>query len=891
MTHPEREQTALRILLLEDNPDDAGLVSLSLREMAPPPLLECVESKASFREALFRRPLPDVILSDWSLPQFDGLSALLMTRELGLEIPFIIVSGKIGEEAAIKAIKLGAFDYVIKDNLGRLSSTIEHALDTERRRQEAVAAENALRESELRYRNIFQNNHTMMAILDPDTGVILDANPVTSAFLGIPATELGGHSLSDYLVGESRERALQELKEALNEERIEGSGICRRADGAVRDLEMNYSPIVINGKKHLYTIFHDVTEKKKAVESLRLQSAALNATVDAIVMTDSDGLVEWVNPAFCALSGYEPSDCLGKNILEISRFGLSKEDPSSPVCSGCPKRSATVCTEKACEVRELRKDGSSYIEEKRVCAVPAADGSVGQYVVIKQDITESWRRRRELETELRLNVIFRDASTPERIAAEVAAFLAEFPDILRAGILLAPPEGETGAGTWFGDPWLDTAGRPKERSFIRDLSAGTKKLGTMAVQFRSDAWNDDVAIVTLAADMMTNALNILYLRLGTEDKIRKIAAMTLIDKSIGGSIDLSATLELVLDQTSALLMVDAVAIYALDRSTGELNFRAGRGFKNPMSASTRIPMGQAWVGVSAKEDKTTNVFDFSDLDPGSLFVQMIRREGFLSQHCTPLKVHDHIVGVLEVFQRKPFHLSPDWNNFFQTIALQTAIAVDFATLLRDLQRTNEELEIAYEATIEGWSRAMDLRDRETEGHTQRVASLTVALARRMGLEDKEIIRLRRGALLHDLGKMGVPDSILNKTGPLDAGEWAIMRSHPELAMDMLSQIMYLGPSLDIPYCHHEKWDGTGYPRGLKGTSIPEAARIFAVVDVWDALTSDRPYRSAWSREKAATHIRGESGRHFDPAVVAAFLEMMGFREEDTMDIRQNRPDT
>jgi putative two-component system response regulator len=193
------------------------------------------------------------------------------------------------------------------------------------------------------------------------------------------------------------------------------------------------------------------------------------------------------------------------------------------------------------------------------------------------------------------------------------------------------------------------------------------------------------------------------------------------------------------------------------------------------------------------------------------------------------------------------------------------------------ERTNIEvahhkLIDAYDATIEGWSRAMDLRDKETEGHTQRVTELTLRLGKAMGMNDEQLIHVRRGALLHDMGKLGVPDKILFKPGTLTDKEWVEMRKHPEYAREMLSRIEYLQASLDIPYCHHEKWDGTGYPRGLKGEQIPLAARLFAVVDNWDALTSDRPYRAAWSKEKAIAYIKEQSGKHFDPRVVEIFLQ-------------------
>lgn len=192
----------------------------------------------------------------------------------------------------------------------------------------------------------------------------------------------------------------------------------------------------------------------------------------------------------------------------------------------------------------------------------------------------------------------------------------------------------------------------------------------------------------------------------------------------------------------------------------------------------------------------------------------------------------------------------------------------------NIETAHEQLLSAYDATIEGWSRAMDLRDKETEGHTLRVTDLSVKLARNMGINEGELLFIRRGALLHDIGKLGVPDAILHKTASLNDEEWKIMRQHPQLAHDMLYPIEYLRPALDIPYCHHEKFDGTGYPRQLKGEAIPLSARIFAVVDVWDALTSDRPYRPAWDKDKTLSYINEQSGKHFDPNVVKGFNQMI-----------------
>ncbi|MEI6181650.1 MAG: HD domain-containing phosphohydrolase [Chloroflexales bacterium] len=257
-----------------------------------------------------------------------------------------------------------------------------------------------------------------------------------------------------------------------------------------------------------------------------------------------------------------------------------------------------------------------------------------------------------------------------------------------------------------------------------------------------------------------------------------------------------------------------------------------------------------------------------------LSATLIAREGFHAYVATPLEAQGQILGVLELFHRTPLLPDREWLDYLDALAGRAAVAVANAELFEHLQRSHSDLAHAYDTTLEGWSRALDLRDKETEGHSQRVTTLTVRLAYAMGLSEEEIVHIRRGALLHDIGKMGIPDAILLKPGPLSDDEWTIMRLHPVYSYELLAPIAYLRQTLDIPFSHHEKWDGSGYPQGLVGTQIPLAARMFAVVDVWDALRSDRPYRAAWSPEAVRAYIVAQSGRHFDPAVVAVFLQLV-----------------
>jgi len=285
-------------------------------------------------------------------------------------------------------------------------------------------------------------------------------------------------------------------------------------------------------------------------------------------------------------------------------------------------------------------------------------------------------------------------------------------------------------------------------------------------------------------------------------------------------------------------------------------------------------MGEGISGQAAMERHLIQALNLDELDDSLAYANIMHTEGFSSYFSVPLIAKGQVKGVLDIFNRKPLNPDQDWFNFLETLGGQAAIAIDNTTLLEDLHRTNVELTLAYDTTLEGWSKALDLRDKETEGHTQRVTELTVQIAQQIGIPEEDIIHIRRGALLHDIGKMGIPDRILLKPGPLDDKEWKVMKNHSALAYNLLFPITYLRPALDVPLYHHEKFDGSGYPNGLKGEQIPLAARIFAVVDVWDALTSDRPYRPAWSEKKALNHIKEQSGIHFDPRIVDIFLNLI-----------------
>jgi PAS domain S-box-containing protein len=357
-------------------------------------------------------------------------------------------------------------------------------------------------------------------------------------------------------------------------------------------------------------------------------------------------------------------------------------------------------------------------------------------------------------------------------------------------------------------------------------------------------------------------------------QLKRLNALRMIDIAISSSSDLHVVLAIVLQQALSQLGVDAGAVLLFNPQLQTIEYAARRGFRSPAIQHTKLRLGEGYAGRAVLERRTIHVPALMEAGGKLTAALQLANEEFVDYYGTPLVAKGEIKGVLEIYHRSPLEADPEWLDFLEILAGQAAIALDNAQLFSNLQRSNMDLIHSYDATINGWSQAMDLRDRETEGHTLRVTDLTLKLSQAMGISEAELIHIRRGCLLHDIGKLGVPDNILFKPGKLTEAEWQIMHRHPTHAYEMLSTITYLRPALDIPYCHHEKWDGTGYPQGLKGEEIPLAARLFAVVDVWDALTSDRPYRPAWTKEAALDYIEEQSGKIFDPQVVTKFLSMI-----------------
>ncbi len=360
----------------------------------------------------------------------------------------------------------------------------------------------------------------------------------------------------------------------------------------------------------------------------------------------------------------------------------------------------------------------------------------------------------------------------------------------------------------------------------------------------------------------------------SQRQLRQITALREIDIAISTSLDLRLTLSILLDQVATHLQIDAAAILLLDMPTNTLTYVVERGLHSSRRHNVSLSPGEGWAGRILMEQSMLYIPDIQQATDIAPYHDFVEQEELCAYFGIPLVARRQVKGVLELYHRTTLSPDQEWFDFLEALAGQAAIAIDSTEMFEHLQHTHNELILAYDATIEGWARALELRDADTEGHTRRVAHLTLKLAHHMDVSETELTHMRRGAILHDIGKLAIPDSILLKTGPLTPEEWEIMRRHPLYAAQLLAPIPFLRPAMAIPLYHHEKWDGSGYPYGLSGEGIPFAARIFAVVDVWDALCSNRPYHRAWPPDQVREHIRIEAGSHFDPQVVDVFLSML-----------------
>jgi PAS domain S-box-containing protein/putative nucleotidyltransferase with HDIG domain len=618
-------------------------------------------------------------------------------------------------------------------------------------------------------------------------------------------------------------------------------------------------------------------EKYLREAELRYRTVA-DFTYDWEYWRNPDGGLEYVSPASRRITGYSAESILADpNILAKMVY---PEDAHIWRQHGAETDQRHKTEEIRFRIR--RKDGEVIWIEHTCQPVTTPTGEFVGYRASNRDVTkrvemqsalsESEKLYRSLVEESPIGILLANQEG-KIISVNIAAIKMLGSPSKEASaeidILTFPPLIASG----FAENFQNCV---RTRETIQRETTYTSKWGvTLNTRYTltaiSDANNSLIGVQILLEDITEQ----IRAKSNLQRQITNLAAINTINTAIITRTDLESMINKILEKITSSLSVDAADILLYDEHALTLACVDQYGFRSPRGTKrTVLRVGDGYAGEAALERKMVRIENLHNTEHRKPIPDRWQKENFSTYYGVPILVKGELKGILEIFERKETERDQNWVEFLDTLAQQTAIAIDSYFLLDALQRSNIELELAYETTLEGWARALEMRDYETKGHTERVTALALELAQALGIHGEELTHIRRGALLHDIGKIAVSDTILLKPGPCSKAEWDIIHQHPQFGYDMLKEIAYLKPSLDIVLYHHERWDGDGYPYGLQKENIPLSARIFAIVDVWDALINRRPYHDAWSKKKTLEHIEEEKGKHFDPRVVEAFQEII-----------------
>ncbi len=751
--------------------------------------------------------------------------------------------------------------------------------------ESVVAASRAVRLLE----ELLEHSSEAVIVLNSHDEVV-DCNPRAEITLGARRGELVGLSLEDLVPVGSPLLALLKVQDADEPLRLEVE--LERRDGGFVPVEILARRL---GGGSTLLLCRDTTLARSAEQALerseRRFSALVKHSSDVTVVLDGQGGVSYVSPAIGRLGVHQPIVTEGQLWRVVHPRDRARVEADMRELKTVRAGSSPHLPPRVSRFRYRVRGEWRWVEA--VGADLRDDPDVRGIVLNVRDVTE----REESAARMRLSEAYyraifekslegvillgRDRSVRSASGAVVRMLghPIEFysgadreryvhPDDLDAlGDALDMAEAVPGASESVRYRFKDSRGEWRWLEGTITNLLEDPDVRAFVVNFR------DISDRVRAMEKIQNLNDELKRRLDHVQSLRRI------DMAITNSVDVRLVLDIFMDQLVQDLGVDAVAVLLYEPAGQVLRPSVGRGFTAELRQRLRLALGDGPAGRAALEQRSVFLPDLGAEAHKGAAIAEAQQEGFKSYMAVPMFAKGQLQGVIELYTRRVLDPDDEWLEFLETYADQGAIAIENAQLLRSLERSNVELQRAYDRTIAGWANALDLKDEDTAGHSKRVTDMTVRLARRLGMAAEDLVHVQRGALLHDIGKMGIPDSILLKRGPLTEQEFAVMQQHPVYAYELLGPIEFLKPALDIPYSHHERWDGTGYPRGLKGEEIPLAARIFAIVDVFDALTSDRPYRKAWTREEALAHIREGVGTHFDPRVAEVFFELVDASSE------------
>jgi len=724
--------------------------------------------------------------------------------------------------------------------------------------------EQALRQSEEKYRQMVELANEGVVAVDAAENLTL-VNRQMAAMLGYPIEEMLGHKFSEYLDEAELINHRMQMEQRSRGKSSVYERCFRHRDGVKVWTIVSATPIFDDKGGFLgsFGVVTDITDRKKAEEDIARMALALDVAPSAITVHDFDGHFLYANQRCFDLHGYTREEFLNLHLSDL-------DTPDSAAFIESRMVELQTRGEVSFEVEHRRKDGSVFPLEVSVRIT--LWGENWAILSVATDITDRKQAESVIrESEERFRAVVQSANdaiitmnTDGKVvswnqAAQMIFGYSAQEAIGMAAYKIVPEKYRLMHQNVFRKP-VDPTGQALVGRTVDGVGL-TRDGIEFPIEMSLAEWR-----------MQTDVFLTVVIRDVSERNRRQVElqAITTLSAALRAAGNRKEMIPIILRELDRLLQCDSISVEMIDPLSHESVVDAAVGHWANM-VGVRQPDLTGLNKIISESRKPYHNNRIQE-DAPIAAVPAECWNGITAGAGVPLIAQDQLIGYLWIGRKND--ISETEVRLLAAVADIAANAMHRATLHERTQKDAFDLSLAYTSTLEGWAHALELRDQETEGHTRRVVQMTVALAQEMGIQASELENIRRGALLHDIGKMGIPDSVLLKPGTLNEREWEIMRRHPAYAYELLHPISYLHPVLDIPACHHEKWDGSGYPKGLAGEQIPLGARVFAIVDVWDALRSDRPYRTAWSFEEARKYILDQSGKHFDPQVVTEFVRLV-----------------
>jgi PAS domain S-box-containing protein/putative nucleotidyltransferase with HDIG domain len=754
------------------------------------------------------------------------------------------------------------------------------------------AAEVSLREAELHYRTVADFTYDWEYWRAPN-GNLLYVSPSCERITGYSADYMLKHpdTLEKIVIPEDKmiwEKHGDEIEKEYTLQEIEFR--IRRKGGEIAWIEHSCQPVITSTGEFIgfRASNRDISERVMTRTSLtkseeRYRLLAENM-IDFVWVTDLKTMtLSYASPSVKELLGNSPEEILHRKVEKRlspdsyrSLMNILAEELHLLSEGGDKERT------RALEIEMVHKEGHLvpcettarflYDEEGNPNAILGSARDVTDKIHAENALRESESLYRSLVENASIGILLATADGKILSVNNTAIQILGSPSkeaTLKINLLTFPPLIKNGFAADFQDCLKTRKTIQNENAYVTKWSKEINSRYTLT------PIQDAKGVLIGGQILLEDITEEIKSKEGLREQIRNLATINAINTTIITRTDLDLMITNVVEEIAKNLSVDATDLLVYDEHALTLTCTAQYGFRSPAGhKKTVLRVGEGYAGDAALKRKTVRIDDLKDSTKVDKVPKRWKDEDFLSYYGIPLLVKGELKGILEIFHRSDEKRTQNWISTLEALAQQAAIAIDNHFLLDALRGSNMELELAYETTLEGWARALELRDYETKGHTDRVAKLALELARELNVKGEDLTHIRRGALLHDIGKIAISDTILLKEGNCTPEEWEIIQQHPQYGYDMLKEVKYLKPSLDIVLYHHEKWDGSGYPAGLAGENIPFSARIFAIIDVWDALLSNRPYHKAWGREKALAYIQKESGKHFEPRMVTAFNKII-----------------